>query len=153
MLKIEVMRQESEKAGSQMQDTAGLSHQCSVIYWVMTTGQPPTVTILYAHALHRWYWMPQSHTWQPLSICCQNLVRSWPENSIHQKRTHAEWFSHSKCSEHLVSCWKWRNLDCESWWLFGYCDSMAENWQLKPEESWVRLPAFSLSSFYLPHNI
>ena len=33
------------------------------------------------YVLHRWYWMPQSHTWQPLSMCCQNSIRSWPENS------------------------------------------------------------------------
>ena len=47
------------------------------------------------YILHRWYWMPQSHTWQPLSMCRQNFVRGRPENS--QERTHAEWFSHSKC--------------------------------------------------------
>ena len=40
--------------------------------------------------------MPQSHTWQPLSMCCQNSVRGWPASSLHQERTHAEWFSHSK---------------------------------------------------------
>ena len=48
------------------------------------------------YILHRWYWMPQSHTWQPLSMCRQNSVRGWPENSLHQERTHAEWLSHSK---------------------------------------------------------
>ena len=41
--------------------------------------------------------MPQSHTWQPLSMCRQNSVRGRPENSLRQERTHAEWFSHSKC--------------------------------------------------------
>ena len=30
---------------------------------------------------HRWYWMLQPHTWQPLSMCCQNSIRGWPENS------------------------------------------------------------------------
>ena len=52
------------------------------------------------YILHRWYWMPQSHTWQPLSMCHQNSVRGRPENSLCQERTHAEWSSHSKCSEH-----------------------------------------------------
>ena len=55
------------------------------------------------YLLHRWYWMPQSHTWQPLSMCRQNSVWGWPENSLHQNRIHAEWFSHSKCSEDLAS--------------------------------------------------
>ena len=36
--------------------------------------------------------MSQSHTRQPLSS-----VRGRPENSLLQERTHAEWFSHSKC--------------------------------------------------------
>ena len=26
------------------------------------------------YILHRWYWMPQLHTWQPLSMCRQNSV-------------------------------------------------------------------------------
>ena len=29
--------------------------------------------------------MPQSHTQQPLGMCCQNPVRCWPENSLHLK--------------------------------------------------------------------
>ena len=33
--------------------------------------------------------MPQSHTWQLLSMCRQKLHM---ENSLHQKKTHAEWF-------------------------------------------------------------
>ena len=44
------------------------------------------------YILHRWYWMPQLHTWQPLSMCRQNSVRDRPENSLRQERTHAEWF-------------------------------------------------------------
>ena len=31
--------------------------------------------------------------------------------------------------------------DCGGWWLSGCCGSVAEHWQLKPEVSWVRLPA------------
>ena len=31
--------------------------------------------------------------------------------------------------------------DCEGWWLSGCCGSVAEHWRLKPEVSWVRLPA------------
>ena len=40
------------------------------------------------YVLHRWYWMPQSHTWQPLSICHQNSPRDKLENYLHQERTH-----------------------------------------------------------------
>ena len=29
--------------------------------------------------------------------------------------------------------------DCEGWWLSGCHGSVAEQWQLKPEVSWVRL--------------
>ena len=39
------------------------------------------------YALHRWYQMPHTHTWQPLSMCHQNSVRGWLENSLHQERT------------------------------------------------------------------
>ena len=31
--------------------------------------------------------------------------------------------------------------DCEGWWLSGCRGSVAEHWRLKPEVSWVRLPA------------
>ena len=27
------------------------------------------------YVLHRWYWIPQSHTWQPFKMCSQNSVR------------------------------------------------------------------------------
>ena len=30
------------------------------------------------YVLYRWYWIPQSHTWQPLSMCRQNSVMDWP---------------------------------------------------------------------------
>ena len=46
--------------------------------------------------------------------------------------------------------------DRGGWWLYGRCGSVTENWRLKPEVSWVRLPA-SASLFYFPlfspHNI
>ena len=31
--------------------------------------------------------------------------------------------------------------DCGGWWLSSCCGSVAEHWRLKPEVSWVRLPA------------
>ena len=31
--------------------------------------------------------------------------------------------------------------DCEGWWLSGYRGSVAEHWRIKPEMSWVWLPA------------
>ena len=42
------------------------------------------------YVLHRWYSMPQSHTWQPLSIVPSNPIRGQPQNSLHQERTQAE---------------------------------------------------------------
>ena len=53
------------------------------------------------YILHRWYWMPQLHTWMPLSMCHQNSIRGRPEIYLHQERTHAEWFCQSKCLELL----------------------------------------------------
>ena len=110
---------------------------------------------------------PNPGPWQPLSICRQNSVRDSPENSLHQERNYAEWFTHSKCSEHLASRWSYEAKieesekvwlrpsvteafsttcavhieDVESWWLSGYCGSVAEHCRLKPEVFWVRLPA------------
>ena len=43
--------------------------------------------------------------------------------------------------------------DCEGWWLSGCRGSVAEHWQLKPEVSWVRLPAAAGLSLFSPHNI
>ena len=46
--------------------------------------------------------------------------------------------------------------DCEGWWLSACRGSVAEHWRLKPEVSWVRLPAaVGLFHFPLfsPHNI
>ena len=50
----------------------------------------------------------------------------------------AEWFSHSllKYIYRIVDI-----EDCESWWSSGCYGSVAEHWWLKPEVSWVRLPA------------
>ena len=31
------------------------------------------------YVLHRWYWIPQLHIWQSLSMCRQNSNRGWPE--------------------------------------------------------------------------
>ena len=82
---------------SRTQDTSGLSCQCSATEPRQPDNHQPSQSVL-----HRWYWTPQSHTWQPLSMCHQNSVRGWLENSLHQERIHAKCFSHSKCSEHLA---------------------------------------------------
>ena len=42
--------------------------------WGMTTGQPSNCQPP-LYVWHRWYWMPQLHTWQPLRMCHQNSVR------------------------------------------------------------------------------
>ena len=80
--------EESEKAGSCRESNPGhLWLELPVLcHWATTARQPPTLTILYI-----------SHTRQPLSMCHQNSVRGRQENSLCQKRTHAEWFTHSKC--------------------------------------------------------
>ena len=57
------------------------------------------------YVLHRWYWMPQSYTWQPISMCHRTPL-GVDRNFSPSGNTHAEWFSHSKFSEHLASCWK-----------------------------------------------
>ena len=66
------------------------------------------------------------------------LRRGWPENSLYQERTRAEWFSHSKYSEHLAFCSTYRGL----WGLVIVRLSWlsAGHWRLKPEVSWVWLP-------------
>ena len=72
-------------------------------HWATTAGRPPTLTTLYV--LHRWYWMCQSHTWQPLSMCHQHSVKGRPENSLHQERYHAEGFSQSEKTTQHVCDW------------------------------------------------
>ena len=39
-------------------------------HWARPAGQPPFIYT----AQVVWYWMPQSHTWQPLSMCPISLV-------------------------------------------------------------------------------
>ena len=41
--------------------------------------------------------------------------------------------SELRCAVHIE--------DCQGWWLSDCRGSMAEHWRLKPEVSWVRLPA------------
>ena len=50
--------------------------------------KPPTLTIFYIYCTGGTE-VPQSHTWQPLSMCHQNSIRGWPENCLQQERTHA----------------------------------------------------------------
>ena len=45
------------------------------------------------------------------SVYAPSELRGWKENSFKQERTHAEWFSHSKCSDHLASHQQLRDLD------------------------------------------
>ena len=40
-----------------------------------TTGQPPVLTIILYMYCTGGTEMPQSHTWQPLRMCCQHSVR------------------------------------------------------------------------------
>ena len=80
-------------------DTCGLSHQCSATEPQQPDNHQP-FTILYMYCtggtecLSR---TPGSH-----SVCAVRTPLGVDrKNSLHQERTHAEWFTRSKCSEHL----------------------------------------------------
>ena len=63
----------------------------------------------------------------------------------------------ARCAtEAFSTTWAVHIEDCEGWWLSGCHGSVVEHWRLKPEVSWVRLPAAAaLFHFPLfsPHNI
>ena len=100
----EVKIEESKKAGHCQELNPGhLWLEPPVLCnWAMTAGWPSTLTILDHDLLHRWYWMSQLHTWQPLSICHQNSIKGLPENSCHQERTNVEWFA----AVHIEVLWR-----------------------------------------------
>ena len=110
--------------------------------WTTTSPHNPL------YVLHKWYWMPQSHTWQPLSMCRQNSIRGRPANSLHQERTHAEWFTHSKCSEHLASHWKINEFRCYE----AKIEESGKTGSCHPGFDSRRLPVFHFPLFS-PHNI
>ena len=68
-------KKKNEKAGSCRESNLGhLAHTASALPLSLdnqTTTNPYNLLCV----LHRWYWMPQLHTWQQLSMCCQNSVR------------------------------------------------------------------------------
>ena len=66
--------------------------QLVLYHWATTNGKPSTLTILYMYCTGG----TESCIQQSLSMCCQNPVRDWLRNSVHQKRVHAEWLSWSK---------------------------------------------------------
>ena len=104
--------EESEKAGSRRESNPGhLACAASALplrYDNRTTTSPPQSSIYTAQVGLK---CPSCNTWQPLSMCRQNSVRGRPENSLHQERTHAEWFSQSKCLELLPHVGINRSLD------------------------------------------
>ena len=64
--------------------TPGLCIQCSAA----ELRQLPTLTILYMYCTGGTE-MPQLHTWQPLSMCCQNSIRGRPHtHTTHTHHTH-----------------------------------------------------------------
>ena len=67
---LEVKIEESEKASSRRELNPGYS--ATELY--TTTGLPPTLKVLYIYCTGGTE-MPQSHTWQPLSMCRQNPIR------------------------------------------------------------------------------
>ena len=62
-------------------------------HWAMSTTSPHNPLYMNCTGGSE---MPWAYTWQPRSMCHQNLVRDWLENSLHQEITHVEWFSQSK---------------------------------------------------------
>ena len=65
-------------------------------HWVTTPGQPPTLTIP-LYVLHRWYWMPQLHTWQPLSMCRQYVPAATQHMAHKSKFLYCQ--RETRCSE------------------------------------------------------
>ena len=89
--------------------TPGLCSQCSATELRQPDNhQPPQSSICTAQVGLKCL---SCNTWQLLSMCRQNSVRGRPESSLHQERTHAEWFSQSKCLELLPHVGINRNLD------------------------------------------
>ena len=70
-----------EATRNQIQDTWLV--QPVLCHWATTTRQPPAPTILYMYCTGGTE-MPQLHTRQPPSMCCQNSIRGQPENSLLQ---------------------------------------------------------------------
>ena len=90
--------------------TSGLCSQCSATELRQPDNhQPPQSSICTAQVGLKCL---SCNTWQPLSMCRQNSVRGRPENSLHQERTHAEWFSRSKCLELFASRWNKQKFRC-----------------------------------------
>ena len=79
-------------AGSWTQDTSGLSPQCSATEPQQSDNHQPSQSSIHTAQV------PQSHTWQPLSMCPISLV----------------------CSETVLStrlvCWTWLTSLSLTWW-------------------------------------
>ena len=78
-----------KKAGSRWELNPGYLwlEQPVLCHWPITARQSPTLTILYMYCTGGTKCLTHTHTWQPLSMCHQNSVRGWLENSLHQERT------------------------------------------------------------------
>ena len=90
-------------ARSQTQDTSGLSYQCSATELRQPDNHQPSKSsirtaqvVLNASVTHL----------AATQHMRQNSVRCRLESSLYQERTMLSGFSHSKCTEHLTSCWK-----------------------------------------------
>ena len=66
------------------------------------------------------------------SFLMERILRSTPNGVL---TTHAEWLPGVRLGDavHIENC--------EGWWLSGRRSSVVEHWWLKPELSWVQLPA------------
>ena len=63
----------------------------------------------------------------------ERIFRSTPNGVL---TAHTEWLPGVQLRHQYHLCSTYRGL-----WLSGCCGSVAEHWRLKPEVSWVRLPA------------
>ena len=103
--KIEESEKRRATAGSRTQDTSDLSHECSATELRQPDNHQPSQSSIctaqvilnasVAHLAATQYVLSRT----PLGV-------DWKILSIRKEPMLAEWFTHSKCSEHLASHWK-----------------------------------------------
>ena len=133
----------SKKASSRRESNPGHKAELPVLWhYFMTTGQPPTLTILSMQVLHRWH---QLHTWQPLNVClfiytfifsclhvcwkCSNnytnfLYKITAAMTIVQRLTTKKWYIHNTQSHSWILIHIYApqiQLASSFWELFFFC--------------------------------
>ena len=89
-------------AGSRTQDTPGLSCQCSATEPRQPDNHQPsqssTCTALVG------YWMPQSHTWQPLSMDCEGWWLCWDAYTANKWTSSGHTTQNTQCQQRHIDC-------------------------------------------------